>query len=462
MKTQKLISHNPHDQSVVGEVNVSTKTDVENIVKKAKQAFSHWKQTPIDKRAAYLAKFHTLLSRNKEGIALLMTQEMGKPINQSRNEITAELGFIEWYVQNAYEALGEKVIKKTETNTYKLRYEPYGVCASITPWNFPVTMASSGMCQQILAGNVVILKPSEYTPLTQKRFVELLNQIGLPQGVVTCLFGDGTVGKQLIDSDIDLVWFTGSTSVGQEINQKCAKKFIKCILELGGSSPGIVFADCDIDKTVEELYIARFLNCGQVCNAVKRLFVEQSIFQQIVQRLTRKLESVQLGDPLKSATDIGPLVSKEQRQTLESQVTDAIQKGAKIVIGGERPRGKEFSRGFYYSPTILTNVTPEMQIYKEETFGPVLPIMPFTTESEVVKLANQTEYGLSAEIYTTDRQKAENVAHQLEAGIIGINTDNYYVPFCPSGGYKKSGLGREYGVEGFRELTQIKYICISK
>lgn len=462
MKRQKLISLNPHDQSVVGETEISTPSDIDHAVQKAKRVFPEWKRIPLPKRAVYLKKFSTLLTQNKEELAILITKEMGKPIRQSRDEVTAEIGFVEWYAQHAEKALGERVVKETDTHVYKLWYEPYGVCASITPWNFPITMASSAIVQQILAGNTIVLKPSEYTPLSQKRFVELLIETGLPEGVVSCLFGDGIEGKRLVESDVDLIWFTGSTAVGQAIYQTCAKKFIKCILELGGSSPGIVFADCDMEKTVEELYIARFLNCGQVCNAVKRLFVEQSVFDDVVQKLSQKVETVTLGDPLSDTTDIGPLVSKAQLLTLESQVEDAIKKGATVVTGGKRLQGKKLSQGFYYVPTLLTNVTPDMRVMREETFGPVLPLIPFTSEKEVIELANQTKYGLSAEVYTTDYQKAERLAHHLEAGIIGINTDNYYVPFCPAGGYKKSGMGREYGIEGFRELAQIKYICIAK
>lgn len=270
----KLISFNPANGSVVGETEISTKANIDSAITKAKKAFSSWKNTPISKRTEYFIKLKKLLLDHKLELAELTTHEMGKPIKQALDDIDSEITFIDWYIDNAEIALKEKIIKETKGNIYKVIYEPLGVCASIAPWNFPISMASSGISQQVLAGNCVIFKPAEYTTLTQKLFVDLLNQTGIPEGVVQGVYGHGEVGKMLVDSEIDLVWFTGSTTVGQEIYAKAGKKFIKGVMELGGSSPAIVFADCDFDKTLEQLYWARFLNCGQVCSAVKRLFVE--------------------------------------------------------------------------------------------------------------------------------------------------------------------------------------------
>lgn len=456
-----VISINPANGEKVGETPASSVEDIMRAVADAKKAFPAWRATPIKDRVSYVKKFRKLLVDHKEELARLTTLEMGKPIAQSRDEVDFELGFIDWYIENAESALADTIIKEDKRAIYKVTYEPWGVCASIAPWNFPVSMASSGICQQILAGNTVVFKPTELTTLTQKLFVELLWKAGLPKGVVELVIGDGEVGKRLIDSDIDLVWFTGSTVVGQEIFTKCGKKFIKGVMELGGSSAGIVFADCDVEDALDQLYSARYFNCGQVCSAVKRLFVEKSIFDNVVAGLKKRIQTRKIGDPM-SDVDIGPLVSKEQLDMLISQVDDAVKKGAKVEIGGARPKGKEFEKGNYYLPTILTNITPDMRVMTEEVFGPVLPVVPFTTEKEAVTLANNHIYGLTAEVFTKDKKKAERVALALEAGVVGINTDNFYVPFCPIGGYKKSGMGREYGVEGFRELTQIKYICVAK
>ena len=458
----KLVSINPANGEKVGEVLASAKTDVARAVANAKKAFSSWRQLSVANRTAYIKAFCKLLTKHKEELALLTTKEMGKPIAQSRQDVDWELTFIDWYIKNAEKALDDAIIKENKKAIYKIVYEPWGVCASIAPWNFPVSMASSGIMQQILAGNTVVFKPSEYTTLAQKRFVELLWEAELPKGVVELALGDGSVGKTLVDSDIDLLWFTGSTAVGQEIYAKCGKKFIKGIMELGGSSPAIVFADCDLESTLDTLYSARYFNCGQVCSAVKRLFVEQPIFSKVVDGLKKRLASKKLGDPMEKNTDIGPLVSKEQLDVLIAQVADAKKKGATVEVGGNTPKGKEFEKGNYYLPTILTNVSSDMRVMTEEVFGPVLPIVPFKTKEEGVALANNHIYGLTAEVFTKDKQRTERVARALESGVVGINTDSFYEPFCPIGGYKKSGIGREYGIEGFRELTQIKYICVAK
>lgn len=458
----KLVSTNPANGEKVGEVMVSTKADVARAVASAKKAFPSWRRLSVGERVDYVKKFRKLLADHKEELALLTTKEMGKPIMQARDDVHWELEFIDWYIENAHTALKDVVIKEDKKTVYKMLHEPWGVCASIAPWNFPVSMASSGIMQQILAGNTVVFKPSEYTTLTQKRLVELLWKSGLPRGVVELVLGDGEVGKMLVDSDIDLLWFTGSTAVGQEIYAKCGKKFIKGVMELGGSSPAIVFADCDLERTLDTLYSARYFNCGQVCSAVKRLFVEQQIFPKIVEGLKKRIASKKLGDPMDEHTDIGPLVSKEQRDILIGQVEDAKKNGATVEIGGAKPKGKAFEKGNYYLPTIVTNVTKNMRVMTEEVFGPVLPIVPFKTEEEAIALANNHIYGLTAEVFTKDKKRAERVAGALESGVVGVNTDSFYEPFCPIGGYKKSGMGREYGIEGFRELTQIKYICVAK
>ncbi|MBU2592530.1 aldehyde dehydrogenase family protein [Patescibacteria group bacterium] len=323
-------------------------------------------------------------------------------------------------------------------------------------------MANSGIVPALIAGNTIILKPSEYTSLTQKMVVDLLNEAGLPDGVANLLIGGGDVGKMLIDESIDLAWFTGSTRVGQEIYEKCGKKFIKALLEMGGSSPGIIFADADLDLTMDNLYWGRFLNCGQVCTAIKRLFVEKPVYQKVVKLFVEKLKTVKVGNPLDEDTDVGPLVSRKQLEALKVQVKDAISKGARVEIGGKQPIDKRLQKGNYFEPTVLTNIKPSMKVFNEEVFGPVLPIIPFRNEEEAVKLANNTEYGLSAEVYTTNIEKGERVAKQINAGTVAINTDNFFKPECPFGGCKKSGMGREYGEIGMKEFSQVKLIAVVK
>lgn len=457
----KLLSINPHDQSLVGEVEISSEKDIVKMINKAKKAFRDWRNVDILKRIEYLKRYRHLIFSHKKEITKLTTLEMGKPLKQSLDDVDFEIGFIDYYLKKGPDNLADEIVFEKGKETYRVTYEPYGVCACIAPWNFPLAMLNSGVLPAIIAGNTVVFKPSEYTTLTQKLIIELLQNTGLPEGVVNLVLGGKETGKQLIDSPVDLVWFTGSTKVGKEIYEKCGQKFIKVLCEMGGSSPGIVFADANLNHTLDNLYWARFLNCGQVCSAIKRLFVEKPVYDMIVKLLVEKLKIIKIGNPLEKV-DFGPLVSQKQLETLKGQVSDAIDKGAKIEIGGHQPKDATLSRGNYFEPTILTNIKPNMRVMTEEVFGPVLPIIPFSSEKEVVELANKTNYGLSAEIYSTDLKKGERVAKQIQAGVVAINTDNFFKPECPFGGYKESGVGREYGQIGMREFTQVKLVATVK
>jgi len=453
---------NPHDQSVVGELKTSSKEEVKQTVKKAKKAFESWKNTSVEERVAYIKEFRALVAKNKNKIAKLTTLEMGKPIQQSLDDVSWELEFIDYYIKNGPKFLADETVLKKGKEHFRVTHEPYGVCACIAPWNFPISMANSGVTPALIAGNTVVLKPSEYTSLSQKMVIDLLNEAGLPKGVANVVIGAGDVGKMLIDEDIDLAWFTGSTKVGQEIYEKCGKKFIKALLEMGGSSPAVIFADADLGVVMDNLYWARYLNCGQVCTAIKRLFVQKSIYDKVVKLFVDKLNTVKIGNPIEKKTDIGPLVSQKQLKLLKEQVADAVSKGARVEIGGKQPKDKNLSKGNYFEPTVLTNIRPNMRVLTEEVFGPVLPIVPFSSEKEVIELANKTEYGLSAEVYTTDLEKGERVAKQIDAGTVAINTDNFFKPECPFGGYKKSGMGKEYGEIGMKEFAQVKLIAVVK
>ncbi len=458
----KLQSINPHDHSVTGEIEVTAPEAILSTVEKAKQSFLEWKFTPIEKRVDYIKKFKQKIDDHKEELAQLTSREMGKPIKQSRDDIPWEMEFLDYYINEGPRALADEIVLDKVPEHYRAVFEPYGVCAVIAPWNFPLAMFDSGVLPALLAGNTVVFKPSEYTTLSQKLAADLLLETGIPDGVFNLILGGKDTGKTLVDSPIDLVWFTGSTKAGLDIYKKAGEKFIRAICELGGSSAGIVFADADMELTMENLYWARFLNCGQVCSAVKRLFVEKSIFNQVLQKYIDRLKTVKIGDPLQEDTDFGPLVFPEQVIKLEEVIADAVSKGAKIEIGGKRPQGQQYANGNYFEPTILTNVTSDMRVMKEEVFGPVLPILPFDTEEQAIEMANNTEYGLSSEIYTTDLVKGDRVAKRLLSGVVAINTDNYYKPMCPIGGYKKSGLGREYGKIGMQEFAQVKLIATNK
>lgn len=457
----KLKSVNPHDQSVVGELEISTSNDVAEAVSKAHIAFDKWRFTPIEERIEYIKKYRKLIEEHKDELAKLVTLEMGKPLSQSQDDIPWELEYIDYYIEKGAENVADETILQKGNEQYRVTFEPYGVCACIAPWNFPLGMFNSGVLPALIAGNTVVFKPSEYTSLSQKLACDLLQETGLSDGVLNIVIGAAEVGKMLVDSAIDLMWFTGSTKVGQEIYATCGQKFIKCISEMGGSSAGIVFEDADLKLTMVNLYWARFLNCGQVCSSVKRLFVEESIYEKTLQQFIERLKKVKIGNPLKNS-DVGPLVSKKQLKVLMAQVEDALAKGAKIEIGGRQPQGVEYEKGNYFEPTILTNITFDMKVMNEETFGPVLPIIPFKTEEEAIEMANRTEYGLTSEVYTTDLEKGERVAKRLQSGVVAINTDSFYKPVCPIGGYKNSGIGREYGKIGMQEFAQVKLLAVNK
>lgn len=458
----KLNSVNPHDQSVVGEVDVSTEEDIKLAVEKARKAFNSWRDLNISERVEFIKKYRQSLLDHRQALAELTSKEMGKPLSESLGDIDAELDFVDYYIHKAGENLSDETVLKQRNAHFRIVFEPYGVCVCIAPWNYPLSMFNSGVLPALIAGNTVIFKPSEYTTLSQQLALDLLNQTGLPDGVLGIVYGAGDVGEILTDQSVDLIWFTGSAKAGQSIYKKAGEKFIKAICELGGSSPGIIFADANLDLTMGELYFARFLNCGQICSAVKRLYVEESIFEQVVQKFVDKLKQLKLGNPMESGVDIGPLVNKKQLEILKSQVRDAIEKGAKVEIGGKVPQDNSLANGNYFEPTILTNVNNKMRVMSEEVFGPVLPIVPFKTEEEVIEMANNTEYGLSAEVYTQDLEKGERVVKKLQSGVVAINTDSFYKPMCPIGGYKKSGIGREYGKIGMQEFTQVKLIAVRK
>jgi succinate-semialdehyde dehydrogenase/glutarate-semialdehyde dehydrogenase len=454
----KLSSINPANGKIVGQVKISTKNEVANAFLKAKKVFPIWSQIPMEKRIECIAKFAKEIQKQKNELAKIITLEMGKPYKEALAEITGTLEDLDYYISKSPQILEEEILFKTNGREGKVVFEPWGVCGVITPWNYPIAIPVGKIITNLLVGNTVLFKPSEYTSLCGKKIIEIFKKVDLPEGVVNIVFGPGSVGKMVVDSPVNFICFTGSIKVGQEIYQKCGKKFIRCVLELGGSSPALVFADADFENAIENIYSARFSNCGQVCCAVKRLFVEEKIFKKFLKRMVEKISQKKIGDPF-ADVDFGPLVSKKQLDLLVSQVKDAIRKGAKIEIGGRRPEGREYQKGNFFLPTILTNVNFKMRILKEEVFGPVLPIISFKNIREAIKMANDTDYGLSAEIYTSDLKKAKEVSKDLEAGVVAINTDSFFSPEAPFGGYKKSGIGREGGKYGLRELVQIKYIC---
>lgn len=456
----KLISTNPaKDYEILGEVDISTDEEIKEKVDKANKAKLMWKELGITKRIEFVKKISKLFEEKQEEIILLVTREMGKPLSESRAEVEWCFTEIEEFIEMGKKALQDEITFEDENEINKIVYEPWGSVAAITPWNFPFEMFVWAVFPNLIAGNTVVFKMTEECPLLGKLIDDIMASSDLPSGVFSAAHGAGDIGAKLVERDIDMIWFTGSTKTGKYLYNIAAKKFIKAMLEMGGSNPGIIFEDIDTKEIVDDIYLKRFKNCGQICMSLKRLIVHESIFDEMVEELKKKVKTKVVGDPEEQDTDVGSLAAKRQLELLESQVQDAVDKGAKVVCGGKRPTGL---KGAYYEPTLLTNITTDMRVWKEETFGPVLSIVPFKTEEEAIKLANDTIYGLGSVVYTKDKKRQERIASRIEAGTVEINGANRWKDCNPFGGYKFSGMGREHGIMGFRELCQIKVVAFKK
>ncbi len=456
----KLISTNPaRNYEAIGEVEISTDQEIKEKVDLAHKAKTPWKELGIKKRIKLLKPIYTEFQNRSDEIAKLISLEIGKPIMGSLAEVNSGLKKFKWFMDNGEQALKDEITHEDDNSVHKIIYEPFGLTAVITPWNYPFGMAVWGIIPNLIVGNTVVFKISEECPLVGKFIEKMLKNHDLPNGVFSEIYGGGDIGEKLAQSDINFIWFTGSSKVGQLLYQTAAKKFIKVIFEMGGSNPCIVFEDVNIPSAIQIIYNDRFQNCGQSCDALKRLIVHESVFERVILELTKLVKTKKIGDPLNKNTDLGSLVAKRQLILLQQQLKDALVKGAKLIIGGKTPQNL---KGAFFEPTILTNITKDMRVWKEEVFGPVLPVVTFKTEEEAIKLANDTIYGLGSRIISKDIERAKRVALKIEAGTVEINQANRWLPVNPFGGYKKSGMGREHGIVGFRELCQLKVISMSK
>jgi succinate-semialdehyde dehydrogenase / glutarate-semialdehyde dehydrogenase len=454
---KKLISTNPSQgYKTIGWVNISTEKEIKAKVALAQKAKGLWKETSLDTRIGFIKKLMKAYEKQYLKVAKLVSTEMGKPITQSIGDAKNDMASVKNRLGQAKKHLSPIVLDKTKDQKNVLYFEPLGLVAVIVPWNYPSPNFFISCIQTLLAGNTVVFKHSEETPLVGKLLEEITDKAGFPEGVISFVHGDGKVGDILTDQDIDAIHFTGSSKVGQYLYQKAAKKFIPAVLEMGGSSPGIVFKDADIDAACENACMERFTNCGQICCALKRLFVHEDIFDKVVSKMKCNLEAMKIGDSLKKDTEVGPLVAKRQLDLLVEQVRDAKKKGATIVTGGNKAEGMD---GAFFQPTIITGVKPNMKVMTEEVFGPVLPIVSFKTDEEAIELANKTIYGLSAYVYGKNVAKLRKMASQIDAGQVSINGASYFSSNSPFGGYKMSGLGRGEGLFGYYDVTQKKVVA---
>lgn len=453
----KIISTNPSKgYETVGQVNASTPEDVIEMVSLARSSAKIWKELGLAQRIEFVRKLRDVFASKQGELAKLMSKEMGMPIVQCQQDMQDGINFLDWYCDNAPTYLAPEITYKTSDEVHEVVREPLGVVAVIVPWNFPFTNFVWQVGQNLICGNVIVFKDSEEVPLFGKEIEGAFLEAEFPTGVFNEVYGDGKIGEVLANQEVDALCFTGSSKVGREIYRKAADRLIPVHLELGGSSPGVVLKDADIDKVIDTIYAFKFLNCGQMCKGLKRLIVHESRIDEVVTKLSVLLETKVVGDAEDHATDIGPMVAERQVVILEEQIKDALDKGAELHGGGKRP---EKLKGAYYEPTLLTNVTSSMRVWKEEVFGPVLPIVTFSNKDEAIALANDTTYGLGAYVFTEDARLYKEMADALDSGMVSQNNLNFVRACNPFGGYKQSGIGREHGMYGFHELTQVKVVA---
>ncbi|MBQ0936997.1 NAD-dependent succinate-semialdehyde dehydrogenase [Ideonella paludis] len=434
-------------------------TDAHNAIVAANKAWPAWRAKPAKERAAILMRWFALLHANADDLARLMTAEQGKPLAEARGEVTYGASFVEWFAEEAKRVYGETIPTTDNNKRYLVVKQPIGVCAAITPWNFPIAMITRKVAPALAAGCPVVIKPAEQTPLSALAVAELAQRAGMPAGVLNILTADGDnsieIGKVLCSSDVVRhLSFTGSTEVGRILAAQCAPTIKKISLELGGNAPFIVFDDADLDSAVEGAMVSKYRNAGQTCVCANRFYVQSSVYDAFVAKLAEKAAAIKVGNGFEPGINQGPQIDEPSMQKIETLVADALDKGAKVVVGGERI-GERF-----YTPTVLSGVTPEMRVAREEIFGPVAPIFRFDTEAEAIELANATEFGLASYFYSRDIGRIFRVGEGLEYGMVGVNTGLISTAEVPFGGVKQSGLGREGARQGMDDYVEVKYLCL--
>ncbi|MCL7412049.1 MAG: NAD-dependent succinate-semialdehyde dehydrogenase [ANME-2 cluster archaeon] len=453
---KKMVSINPATGDINREFELYSQEKINEAVRKSRNAFSEWKNLDISDRAEYLTNAANVLRRRKKELGEIITSEMGKPIKESIPEVEKCAWALEYFAQNTERFLEHEIVETDAQKAY-VSFEPRGTILCIMPWNFPFWQALRFASPALSGGNVVLLKHSSYVPLCALELEKIFSEAGFPDGVFQTLLIDGSTASSLIKrKEIDAVSLTGSVSSGQKVAEVCGRNMKKFVLELGGSDPFIVLADADIEKAAKIAVASRFLDAGQSCIAAKRFIVEESIAEEFTTKFVEHASNLKVGDPMDPDTDIGPLVREEQIELLEEQVKDALSKGAKALLEG----GRLQKNGFFYSPIVLSNVTQEMKVLKEETFGPVAPVIPVKDESSAIKVANESELGLGASIWSEDRDKALRLAKEIEAGVVVVNSLVKSDPRLPFGGVKKSGIGRELSKFGLYEFMNIKSVSV--
>jgi succinate-semialdehyde dehydrogenase/glutarate-semialdehyde dehydrogenase len=452
---------NPADGTQLAEVANCGATEAARAIDAAARALPAWRAKTAKERAAILRKWFELTMAAQEDLARLMTAEQGKPLAESRGEIAYGASFIEWFAEEGKRIYGDTIPTHAADKRILVFKEPVGVCAAITPWNFPNAMITRKCAPALAAGCTVVVKPAEQTPLSALALAELAQRAGIPAGVFNVLPADEArsieVGKVLCESPVvHKLSFTGSTQVGRILMQQCAPTLKKLSLELGGNAPFIVFGDADVDAAVEGALASKYRNTGQTCVCTNRFFAHADVYEEFVAKLAARAAQLKVGSGFEAGVAQGPLIDANALAKVEAHVADAVAKGARVLAGGARhERG-----GTFYAPTVLADVTAEMLLAREETFGPVAPVFKFAGDAEALAAANSVEYGLAAYFYSRDIARVLRVAEALEFGMVGVNTGIISTEVAPFGGVKQSGFGREGSKYGIEEYLTVKYVCL--
>jgi len=458
-----LESFNPANGESIGSVETLTPAKVQGVVDDVAEVQPFWAALTLEDRARYMRRAGDVLLEDMDELAELLTNEQGKPRVESYTmELLPTVDALKWIADNGPEILADEKLSMPlflKSKSAKLTYEPIGVVGVIAPWNYPWSIPFGEVAIALMAGNGVVLKPASLTPLIGERIRRTFEKAGLPEGLVRTVHGGGKVGDALVKSTAGKIFFTGSVEVGQKVGVECAKRMKGSVLELGGKDPAIICPDADLANAVSGSVWGGFANAGQTCSGIERVYVHRDVADPFLDGLVRETERLTVGDPREWTTEIGPMVSEEQAKIVNELVDDAVENGATRVTGG--PTKVEGMRGSFIAPVVLTGVTQEMRIMKEEIFGPVLPVVTVDSEEQAIELANDSEFGLGASLWTRDRAKGERMAHQIESGMVWINDHSFShgACVCAWGGVKESGLGRSHSKFGFYECVNIKQLA---